>query len=400
MSELRGQAFGLGGVCDPPLRIFKFQLQVVCSELSDHVVDRYAGFIMPTEPTINLTAFGKTNGGATVTQFALNNGNGLRADVIDYGATIARLFTHDRYGREADVVLGFDNIQQYESQSPYFGCVVGRYGNRIAKGRFKLTGKTYRLAVNNGPNSLHGGMKGFDKAIWEARPSIDRGEPGIEFRHVSPDGDEGYPGKLTIAMRYVLTKQNAIRLEYEATTDKATPVNLTNHSYFNLKGEGEGDILDHQLTMNSKAITAVNQDLIPTGDLMRVKGTPFDFTKSRRVGERIEDDHEQLRLGNGYDHNFVLNNKDARLRKCATVFESTSGREMEVWTTEPAVQLYVGNFLDGMKGKSGRPYRFRNGLCLECQHYPDSPNQPEFPSTILKPRGKYTQVTEYRFAAR
>jgi aldose 1-epimerase len=355
---------------------------------------------MDSKASIRLTSFGKTKSGKVVTQFALDNGCGLRADLIDYGATVVRLFAPDRYGRAADVVLGFDNIAQYENESPYFGCVVGRYGNRIANAQFTLNGKTHKLAANNGPNSLHGGRRGFDKAIWDARPFIRDGEPGVEFSHTSPDGDEGYPGNLSMKLRYLLTRKNALRLEYSATTDKATPLNLTNHSYFNLKGEGSGDILDHLLTLNSRAITPVNSNLIPTSDLLDVKGTPFDFTKPHTIGERVGQDHEQLQFANGYDHNFVLNSRSGRLAKCARVQESESGRQMEVWTTEPGVQLYIGNFLDGPIGKSDRPYAFRNAFCLECQHYPDSPNQPRFPDTILRKGKTYTQVTEHRFSAR
>ncbi|MFT4692719.1 MAG: aldose 1-epimerase [Limisphaerales bacterium] len=355
---------------------------------------------MNSRASIRLTSFGKTRGGKALTQFALDNGCGMRTDFIDYGATVVRLFAPDRYGNSADVVLGFDNIEQYEAESPYFGCVVGRYGNRIANAEFKLNGRPHKLAANNGPNSLHGGKKGFDKVVWNARPFLLNGEPGVEFTHTSSDGDEGFPGNLSMTLRYSLTRKNSLRLEYSATTDRATPVNLTNHSYFNLKGEGNGDILDHLLTLKSRAITPVDENLIPTGELLGVKGTPFDFAKPHAIGERVNVDNGQLRLANGYDHNFILNSQSGRLAKCAAVQESESGRQLEVWTTEPAVQLYIGNFLEGPIGKSGRPYAFRNAFCLECQHYPDSPNQPKFPNTILKKGTVYSQVTEYRFSAK
>jgi len=355
---------------------------------------------MAAEPTISMRPFGKTRDGRSVTEFSLDNGRGLRADVIDYGAVVRRLFAPDRRGREADVVLGFDDLRQYEKESPHFGCVTGRFANRIAKGRFKLGGKTYRLAINNGPNSLHGGLVGIDKVVWQAEPRFVDGQPAIKFTHTSPDGDEGYPGNLAMTMWYVLTKKNGLVLDYRATTDKATVLNLTNHSYFNLKGEGKGNILDHEVKLNASRFTPVDADLIPSGEIASVKGTPLDFTKFHRVGERINSDHEQMRRGNGYDHNFVLNSEDGSLAKAATVREPKSGRVMDVFTTEPAVQLYTGNFLRGPVGKSDKAYKFRHGLCLECQHFPDSPNQPSFPTTVLKKGEIYSQVTEYRFSAK
>ena len=355
---------------------------------------------MASKPTISLRPFGKTRSGKEVTLYTLDTGNGLRADVMNYGAVIVRLFTPDRKGRQADIALGFNTLREYEKMSPYFGCVTGRYANRIAQGSYKIGGKTYQAARNNGPNSLHGGIVGFDKVVWHAEPSFQNGQPAIKFTHVSPDGDEGYPGRLKIIMWYLLTKKNGLVIDYQATTDKTTILNLTNHSYFNLKGEGKGDILDHELTINAKAYTPVDANLIPTGELAPVKGTPFDFTKPHTIGERVNSDHIQMARGNGYDHNFALNSQDGKLAKAATVTEPKSGRTMEVFTTEPGVQLYVGNFLDGPIGKSGKPYNFRNGLCLECQHYPDSPNQPQFPTTLLKKGEVYSQVTEYRFSAK
>jgi aldose 1-epimerase len=355
---------------------------------------------MANEPTISLSSFGKTKSGAPVTCFTLDNGRGLRADVIDYGATVVRLFTPDRKSRPADVALGFNTIGEYEKLSPFFGCVVGRFANRIAGGRYRIGTKMYDAAINNGPNSLHGGNVGFDKAVWDAQPLIRDGQPGIRFHHVSPDGDEGYPGRLEVVMYYWLTKKNGLVIDYRATTDKPTILNLTNHSYFNLKGEGKGDILDHELRLNAGHFTPVDENLIPTGAIAPVKGTPFDFTRRHTIGERVKADDEQLRRGNGYDHNFVLDSQDGSFAKAAEVTEPRSGRTMQVFTTEPGVQLYIGNFLDGPVGKSGKPYNFRNGFCLECQHFPDSPNQKHFPTTLLRKDEIYSQVTEYRFSAK
>lgn len=355
---------------------------------------------MSTAPSISMRPFGKTRDGRPVTLYTLDNGRRLRADVLDYGGIVMRLFAPDRRGRVADVALGFDNIRQYEKESPFFGCVTGRYANRIAKGQFKLGNKTCRLAINNGPNSLHGGLVGFDKAVWQAEPSFVDGQPAIRLTHTSSDGDEGYPGNLSMTIWYVLTKKNGLMLDYRATTDKTTVLNLTNHSYFNLKGEGKGDILGHEVKLNASRFTPVDADLIPTGELAEVKGTPLDFTRFHRIGDRINSDHEQMQRGNGYDHNFVLNSEDGSLAKAATVREAKSGRIMEVFTTEPGVQLYTGNFLKGVIGKSGKPYKFRHGLCLECQHFPDSPNQRSFPTTTLKKGEIYSQVTEYRFSTK
>lgn len=355
---------------------------------------------MAQEPIITVSSFGKTKAGVPVTMFSMDNGRGLRADVMDYGATVVRLITPDRKGRAADIALGFNSIGEYEKSSPFFGCVVGRFANRIANGRYKIGSKSYEAAVNNGPNSLHGGKVGFDKAIWHAQPLIRDGQPGIRFSHTSPDGDEGYPGNLEVVMHYWLTKKNGLVIDYRARTDKTTILNLTNHSYFNLKGEGKGDILDHELKLGAKAYTPVDENLIPTGEIAPVKGTPFDFTRKQPLGSRVQSEDLQLQRGNGYDHNFVLDSQDGSLAKAAEVTEPKSGRVMQVFTTEPGVQLYIGNFLDGPVGKSGKPYNFRNGFCLECQHYPDSPNQKNFPSTLLRKGEIYSQVTEYRFSVR
>lgn len=355
---------------------------------------------MATEPSILMHRFGKTRGGEPVTLYRLDNGAGLKADVIDYGATIVRLFTPDKQGRSADVMLGFNTIGEYEKKSPFFGCVTGRFANRIAKGTYKIGKKTYQAAINNGPNSLHGGLIGFDKVMWRAEPAFQGDQPGVKFTYTSPDGEEGYPGNLKVEMWYLLTKKNGLVIDYRATTDKSTVLNLTNHSYFNLKGEGKGDVLDHVLTLKAKNFTPVDENLIPTGEIAPVKGTPLDFTKATTIGKRVKSDHEQMIRGNGYDHNFVLNSQDGKFAKAASVYEPKTGRVMDVYTTEPGVQLYIGNFLDGPAGKSGKPYNFRNGLCLECQHYPDSPNQPNFPTTLLRKGDIYSQLTEYRFSAK
>jgi aldose 1-epimerase len=318
--------------------------------------------------------------------------------VINYGGIILSLQVPDRNGRFEDVVLGYDSLADYERTSPYFGAIIGRYGNRIARGRFTLDGRTYALATNNGPNHLHGGAKGFDKVIWDVTP-FERGDlVGLVFRYTSPDGEEGYPGTLQATVTYTLTDRNELIFDYHATTDRATPVNLTQHSYFNLAGDakGGGDILGHVLTLNADRFTPVTSTLIPTGEIRSVAGSPFDFRAPTAIGARIAQDDEQLRFGRGYDHNFVLNTGSDTL--AARVYEPSSGRVMEVSTTEPGLQFYSGNFLDGtLRGKYGVVYRHRYGFAMETQHYPDSPNKPGFPSTILRPGEQYRSRTIYKF---
>ena len=345
---------------------------------------------------MTLEPFGTAPNGEAVQLITLTNAKGVELRVMTYGAIIVSLKVPDKSGKLGDVVLGYDSLAGYVKSSPYFGAVVGRYGNRIAKGKFTLDGKTYTLAVNNGPNSLHGGIKGFDKVVWSADTSHAADGQSVRLHYTSRDGEEGYPGALNVMVTYTLTDRNEVQIEYEATTDKATPVNLTQHSYFNLAGTG--DILGHQLTINADNITPVDSTLIPTGDLMPVKGTPFDFTAPHAIGERINAEHPQIKYGLGYDHNFVLNRPDTGLVVAAVLTEPTTGRTLEVRTTEPGVQFYSGNFLDGtLTGKGGVVYAHRTGVCLETQHYPDSPNHPDFPSTILKPGETYRSRTVWTF---
>jgi len=353
-------------------------------------------------PAVTKAPFGAGPGGESATLYTLKNKNGMEMRVTDYGAIIVSLTAPDRNGRMADVVLGYDTIDEYIKETPYFGCIVGRYGNRIANGKFRLDGKTYTLAANDGPNHLHGGKVGFDKVMWDATPVAQAGATGLRFHRVSPDGEEGYPGNLDTTMTYWLTDDNELRIEYLARTDKATPVNLTHHSYFNLAGQGEGDILGHELMIAADRFTPVDATLIPTGELAPVEGTPFDFRKPTAIGLRVNSDHEQMKRGpGGYDHNFVFERWDKTLRPCASVYEPKSGRYMEILTTEPGIQFYCGNFLDGsLTGKGGKVYEHRYGFCLETQHFPDSPNQPNFPTTTLRPGETYRTTTIYRFSAK
>jgi aldose 1-epimerase len=359
------------------------------------------GCVLEDAPQAEVTRelFGVTQQGETVDVITLTNAGGLEVRAITYGGIIVSLRTPDRQGNLDDVVLGYDDLDGYLRDSPYFGAIVGRYGNRIANGRFALDGESYELATNNGPNHLHGGLRGFDKVVWGAELLESDDGVAVVLTHVSPDGDEGYPGTLTARVTYTLTDQNELIVDYFATTDKATPVNLTQHSYFNLAGAGSGDVLGHQLRINAQNFTPVDETLIPTGELARVTGTPFDFTTSTPIGARIEQDDEQLTHGGGYDHNFVLDRTGTGLQHAARVAEPTTGRVLDIYTTEPGLQFYSGNFLDGsITGKSGRVYRHRYGFCLETQHFPDSPNRPNFPSTILRPGEEYRSRTVFAFS--
>ena len=339
--------------------------------------------------------------GRGVDLYTLTNVHGLETKIMSYGGIVVSLRVPDRKGAFDDVVLGFDNLDAYVESTPYFGALIGRYGNRIGKGRFTLNGVEYKLAINNGENSLHGGVKGFDKVIWNSRSRKTLNGPALELTYLSRDGEEGYPGNLSVKVLYTLTNHDELKIDYFATTDKDTVVNLTHHSYFNLAGEGKGDILNHRLTIAANYFTPIDAGSIPTGEFRSVKGTPFDFMGQATIGARINQDDEQLKLGNGYDHNFVLNGKTGQLQQVATVLEDTTGRMMEVWTTEPGMQFYTGNFLDGtFTGKGGKVYQRRFGFCLETQHYPDSPNKSNFPSTVLRKGQRYRSTTSYRFMVR
>ncbi len=330
----------------------------------------------------------------SVTKFTITNPNGIQVSILNYGGTVTNIITPDKENKMGDVILGFDSLSGYlQKGNPYFGCLVGRYGNRIAKGKFVLDGKTYQLPLNNNGNTLHGGIKGFDKVIWQVTKPA--GDSSLQLSYTSKDGDEGFPGNLNVTVVYTLTTDNALQIAYNATTDKATPVNLTNHSYFNLSGGKESTIMDHEVMIKADKFTAVDSLLIPTGQLSDVKGTPMDFTSAKKVGKEIAS------LNGGYDHNWVLNRKGSDLELITTVYDAKSGRFMEVFTTEPGIQFYTSNFLDStLKGKNNLLYPKHAALCLETQHFPDGPNQPSFPNTILKPGETYRQVTKYKFSVK
>lgn len=349
---------------------------------------------------IDKQPFGKTADGVLVDLYTLTNGNGAKVKIITYGARVVSIEVRDRAGKLGDAALGYDDILGYEKDSSYLGPIVGRYGNRIAKGRFTLDGQTYTLATNNNGNHLHGGVRGFDKVVWTGKGSVVAGAARLRLTYLSKDQEEGYPGNLSVTVIYTWTNRNELKIEYSAQTDKPTVLNLTNHAYFNLAGAGVGDILNHEMRINSLRFTPTDATSIPTGELRSVKGTPLDFTTATAIGKRIEEKYEQLISGAGYDHNFVLNKPLGKLGLAAEVYESTSGRMMRVYTTEPGVQFYSGNFLNGAIGKQGLAYPRRSGFCLETQHYPDSPNKPKFPSTVLRPGGRYTQTTIYQFSVR
>ena len=344
----------------------------------------------------NITSrpFGKTPDGQTVDLYTLKNAKGAEADISTYGGVVVSLKTPDRSGVPGDIVLGFDDFNGYLKPPPYFGAIIGRYGNRIAHAKFTLDGVDYTLAKNDGDNSLHGGKRGFDKVVWKAATG-----PGLTLTYLSKDGEEGYPGNLSTTVTYTLTDNNELQIDYKATTDKDTVVNLTNHSYFNLAGQGEGDILAHQVTIYADRFTPVDKGLIPTGELRSVEGTPFDFRQPHAIGERINSGDQQLVIAKGYDHNWVLNRTGDGLFLAARVTEPKTGRVMEVLTTEPGLQFYTGNFLDGtIRGKGGKVYGPRAAFCMETQHFPDSPNHASFPPVVLKPGSEYHSTTVYRFS--
>ncbi len=345
--------------------------------------------------------FGVTGDGAPqVELFTLTNARGHAVRITNYGAIVTGLEVPDRDGEVADVVLGFDTLDEYLASHPYFGAVVGRLGNRLAGGKFTLDGLEYTIAQNDGPNSLHGGLKGFDKVLWQAEGRETPDGPALVLSYVSADGEEGYPGELSVRVTYTWANRDVFRVEYRAETTKPTVLNVTQHAYFNLAGAGAGDVLGHELQIFADRFTPIDETLIPTGELRSVAGTPLDFRAPHVLGERIGADDEQLANGGGYDHNYVLNSADGSLARAVRVVESTTGRAMEVWTTEPGVQLYSGNFLDSANvGKSGKTYHKYYGFCLETQHFPDSPNHPEFPSAVLRPGQTWRTTTEFRFSA-
>jgi aldose 1-epimerase len=343
--------------------------------------------------------FGTTKEGKKITLYTLTNSHHMEVRAMNYGAIIVSLKVPDRKGRVADIVLGHDTLEGYFDNSPHLGGLVGRYANRIANGSFTLDGVKYSLAKNNGPNTLHGGIKGFDQAVWQGTPLT--GKTGVAFSYLSKDGEEGFPGNLKVKVTYALSEADELVIEYEATTDKPTVLNLSQHSYFNLAGEGTGDILNHEVMLNADRFTPVDSTMIPTGELRSVKGTPLDFTTQTKVGARIDDHYEQLVLGKGYDHNFVIDRKAEGLVLAARAYEPASGRVLEISTDQPGVQFYTGNFLDGtVTGKQGHVYKQRYGLCFETQHFPDSPNHPEFPSAVLRPGQTFHSQTILKFSAK
>ena len=350
--------------------------------------------------SIEKQPYGKTTDGTPADIYTLTNANGMEARITNYGGIVVSLLVPDRNGEMGDVVLGYHTLDEYIKDNPYFGCLVGRFGNRIAGGKFTLDDREYTLAMNDGPNHLHGGLKGFDKVVWEASPLQSEEEPSLELKYVSADGEEHFPGTLSVRVVYTITIDNGLKVDYYATTDRDTIVNLTQHSYFNLAGEGRGGILDHEMRIDADRFTPIDSTLNPTGEVRSVEDTPLDFTTPTRIGDRIGQDHEQIKFGGGYDHNWVLNHPEGELAPAACVYEASTGRRMEVLTTEPGIQFYSGNFLDGSNvGKRGEAYERRSGLCLETQHFPDSPNHPGFPTTVLKSGDTYRHTTLYRFSA-
>ena len=354
-----------------------------------------------SKATIEKVSFGQTKDGKNTDLYTLTNANGLVAKITNYGGTVTQLWVPDRDGKLADILLGFDNVSDYEEKSPYFGSLIGRYGNRIGNAKFTLDGKEYKLPANDGKNTLHGGVKGFDKVVWDAEPVKNCDGVGLKLHYLSKDMEEGFPGNLDVTVTYTLTNKNQLIIDYEATTDKPTVCNLTNHNYYNLAGQGNGDILGHKLMINADTYTPVDDGLIPTGEVAPVKGTPMDFTKPKAIGARINNDDTQLKYGKGYDHDWVLNKKGSKMSLAAKVYEPTTGRVMKIYTNEPAIQFYAGNFLDGtITGKEGKVYKHRYAFCLETQHYPDSPNKPEFPTTTLLPGQTYKTRTVHKFTTK
>jgi aldose 1-epimerase len=376
--------------------------QRACAALAGFVI---AINLIAAGGSTTMSSFGELSDGREAHLYILTNAGGARAEITDYGAIVVRLFIPDRQGNLDDIVLGYNRVEDYVKASPYFGAIIGRYANRIADGKFLLDGETVTLTKNNKPGGipchLHGGNVGFDKVLWQAVRVTRNGAVGLKLHYLSRNGEEGYPGNLDVTVHYWLQDDNTLRIDYRATTDRPTPVNLTNHSYFNLRGEANGDILGHLLTIHGSHTTKVNAGLIPSGELTPVICTPFDFTTPHAIGERVNVDNDQLNFGGGYDHNWALDHQAGQMALAAEVYEPDSGRTMEVWTEEPGLQFYSGNFLDGSKvGKRGKPYYFRTAFCLETQHFPDSPNHASFPTTILRPGEIYRTSTIYKFGAK
>jgi len=344
------------------------------------------------------SVYGKLSDGSIVYRYKLTNVHGVQLDVITYGGRIVSLKVPNKDGDLENVVLGFDKLENYLEENPFFGALIGRYGNRIAKGKFSINGKTYNLATNNEPNHLHGGFKGFDSVLWKAQP-IEAKQPALKLTYLSRDGEEGYPGNLNVTVVYTLTSDNAVEVDYRATTDKTTIVNLTQHAYFNLAGDFNNNVLSHEVHINADAFLPIDETSIPTGEIRDVKGTPFDFKEPKLIGEQINETNEQLQFGNGYDHCWVLNGKKGNLRFAASAFDKNSGRFMEVYSTEPGMQFYTGNYLDGtLPIPKGGTYSSRSGFCFETQHFPDSPNKKEFPSVILNKGEPYQSKTVFKFS--
>lgn len=390
--------------------LFKIALMAIvlvfsqCKNGQEKEQETVTGEETETGFTIKTEDFGTTKDGEKVEKYTLSNGSGLEMAVISYGGIITSFKAPDKNGNYEDIVLGLDSVSQYENGSPYFGAIIGRYGNRIAKGKFTLDGKEYQLETNDGPNHLHGGNKGFDKVVWNVEPgNATENSASLKLTYTSKDGEGGYPGNLDVTVTYTLNKDNSLDIAYEATTDKKTIVNLTNHSYFNLSGDFSEKILDHVVEINADQYLPIDETLIPTGELRSVEGTPFDFTEPTRIGKglELENSNQQLKRGPGYDHCWVLNNQDSGVRFAASAYHPESGRFMEVYTNEPGLQFYTGNFLDGsLPAKGGGTYEKRTGFCMETEHYPDSPNQEGFPSVVLKPGEKYTTQTSYKFSVK